>query len=210
MLSRWFIADPIPFTKSIRFDLELWHWEDVEATFDRTTYWYGNLRHAAPKPFNLSYMPLTIFGPMPGVEGAIEGEMLKILEHKGGKLEKQGGFSQTSGFQQLWWREAQPGDKIVLEFPVAEAGRYDVIGHFAHNVDYGIHTIRINGKLAGDFDFYSADLKWDKRSLGMFDLPVGTSKFEAVCKGSRLAAKPGNMLGIDYLKLTKQPSDMPK
>jgi len=40
-LLRTHILDPIPFTTSIKFNLELWHWdEDAQVTFDSLTYFY--------------------------------------------------------------------------------------------------------------------------------------------------------------------------
>ncbi|MBU6401396.1 MAG: DUF2961 domain-containing protein [Verrucomicrobia bacterium] len=33
--------DVIPFTKSLRFDMEIWHWRDTNVAYAATTYWYA-------------------------------------------------------------------------------------------------------------------------------------------------------------------------
>jgi hypothetical protein len=35
------ILDAIPFTKSLRFDMEIWHWRDTNVAYAATTYWYA-------------------------------------------------------------------------------------------------------------------------------------------------------------------------
>jgi hypothetical protein len=40
-MNRFHILDPIPFTSSLRFDLEAWHWTDTALTLAATLYWYG-------------------------------------------------------------------------------------------------------------------------------------------------------------------------
>ena len=38
---RTHVLDPIRFTTTLRFDLELWHWaEDAQVTFDTVAYFY--------------------------------------------------------------------------------------------------------------------------------------------------------------------------
>jgi hypothetical protein len=42
-LNRFMIGDSIPFMERIRFDLELWHWEDLKVDFATSAWWYGPL-----------------------------------------------------------------------------------------------------------------------------------------------------------------------
>jgi len=39
-MNRFHVLDPIPFDKSLRFDLEIWHWSDTALAIDATLYWY--------------------------------------------------------------------------------------------------------------------------------------------------------------------------
>jgi hypothetical protein len=40
-MNRFHILDPIPFSRSLRFDLEIWHWSDTSITADALLYWYA-------------------------------------------------------------------------------------------------------------------------------------------------------------------------
>jgi hypothetical protein len=40
-MNRFHILDPIPFLHALRFDLEIWHWEDTSIAVDATIYWYA-------------------------------------------------------------------------------------------------------------------------------------------------------------------------
>ncbi|HEY6476705.1 MAG TPA: glycoside hydrolase family 172 protein [Polyangia bacterium] len=40
-MNRFHILDPIPFSRSLRFDLEIWHWSDTSIAADALLYWYA-------------------------------------------------------------------------------------------------------------------------------------------------------------------------
>ncbi|HXT95498.1 MAG TPA: DUF2961 domain-containing protein, partial [Polyangia bacterium] len=40
-MNRFHILDPIPFSRALRFDLELWHWTDTSIAADALLYWYA-------------------------------------------------------------------------------------------------------------------------------------------------------------------------
>ena len=40
-MNRFHILDPIPFARSLRFDLEIWHWTETTVAVDATVYWYA-------------------------------------------------------------------------------------------------------------------------------------------------------------------------
>jgi hypothetical protein len=48
-MNRFLILDPVPFTRSLRFDLEIWHWTDTSIAADALLYWYA--RHGAHDDF---------------------------------------------------------------------------------------------------------------------------------------------------------------
>lgn len=62
---------------------------------------------------------------LPGVDGALEGESLKILAKSGGITERQSG--PWSRGAHLWWRGTKPGDTLDLAVPVAKARKYKLI-----------------------------------------------------------------------------------
>jgi hypothetical protein len=170
-VSRFHVLDPIPFTKSLRFDMELWHWQDVTVTVARTAYWYARPGSSLPGKVDIAALTVPEMKPPAPVAGAIEGETLELVGKTGGNLTVQEGFWETSGSKQRWWTFPEPGQKLTLRFPVKAAGTYRVVGHFCHAVDYGIHRLSINGQPVGEpLDFYSPQLGWKKRTLGTFTL----------------------------------------
>jgi D-arabinan exo alpha-(1,3)/(1,5)-arabinofuranosidase (non-reducing end) len=201
---RWQLFDPIPYTKSLKFDMEMWHWADVKASYARSVYWYAKPGGTRPVAVDRSLLlPFRIDKPKP-VEGAIEGENLVVAERHGGTLQVQEGFAQTSGGKQLWWTDVKPGDRLVLKVPVPDAGTYEVIGNFCHAHDYGIHKMRLNGVDIPSIDFFGTGIDWIKHDLGTFTLPKGDVLLEVTCVGNRPEAEPSRMLGLDYLLLQKK------
>jgi hypothetical protein len=40
-MNRFHVLDPIPFSRSLRFDLEIWHWSETSIGADALLYWYA-------------------------------------------------------------------------------------------------------------------------------------------------------------------------
>ncbi len=40
-MNRFLVVDPIPFARSLRFELELWHWSETSIAADALLYWYA-------------------------------------------------------------------------------------------------------------------------------------------------------------------------
>jgi hypothetical protein len=207
MVERFHIMDCIHFKKDFRFDMELWHWADVVATYVHTSYWYE--KPGGPPPVNVDPKLLVIYElkppePPKPVKDAIEGETLTIVSKSGGETENQTDFPETSGLSQLWWRNGAPGDKLDLLVPVKKAGKYKVTGHFCFARDYGIQKMTLNGQEIKPVDFFSADLTWKIVDLGTFDLPEGDVHLIVEIAGTNPLANPKSyMFGLDYLKLDK-------
>jgi hypothetical protein len=202
--SRYHIIDDITFGKSIRFDMEAWHWADVTATFATTAYWYalpGSTLPEAPDPSSLPIAEIEM--PKP-VKGAIEGELLK-WKVTGGKVEMQGGFAELSGMSQFWWQSQPAGSIASTKIKVPSAGRYELFANLGHARDYGKFRISVNGVAPVEMDFYSPDLAWKRSSLGTFDLPAGDVSVQFETLAANPASVPGtNMLGVDYFLLEKK------
>ena len=202
-VSRFHIMDDIPFTTNFKFDLEVWHWADTKVTQAIMAYWYGlpdatdNFPAINPDTLTLPELP-----EPPGVEGALEGEKMRILSKSGGNADSQGGWPWSRALQ-LWWRHADKGDKLVLAFDVEKPGNYEVKAVFTQAPDYGIHQLYINDEKAGTpVDLYHREVIVSKeRSIGRFNLKQGENLFQVEVVGSRPEASPGNMFGLDYLKL---------
>jgi len=210
-VNRWHVLDAIPFTKSFRFDLEIWHWNrSVRLHCSSVSYWY-----ARPEATDDAVLPSAGDLAIPALpertvlaaKGAIEGESLPIVEKKG-----EAGPQDMSAFEggswsreaQLWWRGANPGDRLVLRFDAARAGRYRVIVRTTRAPDYGIHQIRVNGKDAGGpIDFHDGRVvAAEARDIGAFDLAAEGNRLEVEIAGTNPGARPKNyMFGLDYIVL---------
>lgn len=151
----------------------------------------------------------------PGVwrlEGAIEGESLKVLSVTGGKTsgQKMTAFkaSRWSGNDHLWWTGGKVGDTLTLALPVAAKGVYEVkfVGTKAH--DYGSFELRLDGKLLGveGYDFYNPAevVTTGELNGGRHELDAGEHRLEVKILAPNPAATPRNMFGLDYLKLERK------
>ena len=197
---RWQTFDAIPYRGSFRFDMELWHWADVEVDYDRVAYWYAKPGGTAPQPVQdnqrlwLAYIPKAA-----PVKGAVEGETAPILAKSGGETEVQD-FPDLSRGKQVWWRDAQPGDRLVLQFEIPVDGEYEVSGNFCMAKDYGMHALSLGGqKIASVLDFYSPALEWKVVSFGKHHLKKGKIELVVESMGHRSEAEPRNMFALDYL-----------
>jgi len=107
----------------------------------------------------------------------------------------------------LWWREAKPGDRLVLSFEAPKAGRYRITAQLTKAVDYGIHQLSINGQAAGKpIDlFHDGVIPAEPLDLGVFDLKEKDNQLTVEVAGSNEKARPkAYMFGLDYLALKPQ------
>lgn len=205
-VNRFHIIDRIPFNKSFKFDMELWHWnERCKVNMAVIAYWYakeGATDGFSPiKPEDAVVKPVPVYAP-PRVKGALEGEELKKVKVVG-TAEPQN-WAGLSNEQHLWWhKDMKPGDTLVLSFPVEKTGKYHVVARFLRAKDYGIHQIAINGIKAGEpIDFYNPEVKpTDEIDLGVFELKQGENEFSATVVGANDKAIKSYMFGLDYILL---------
>ena len=138
------------------------------------------------------------------VKDALEGEELEVILHSDGTLEKQTGTQFSwSNETQLWWRDGKAGSRLVVEFPVTEAGRYEVIANLTKAVDYAIVKVAVNDNTAQELDRFNDGVASDAISLGTFELPEGPNRLVVEIVGMNKSEKavPRHMFGLDYLQL---------
>ena len=204
-VNRWHIIDRIPFKRDFRFDMELWHWRECRLpAMSVVTYWYArpgaSSNRAAIDPADL---PVPVVPPYvaPRVDGALEGEELRIVAKTGNPTPQ--GIDGCSNEQHLWWRGAQPGDKLVLEFPAPESGTFRVYGRFVKSYDYAIAQLSINGQKAGEpLDLYCNRIALtDEIPLGEFKLRAAANQLTAEIVGINELSRKEYMFGLDYIRL---------
>ncbi len=211
-VNRWHILDRIPFAEKFRFDMEVWHWAEVNVDYAVTSYWYAFLGQEDNFPDPALDQQALVLDKIPPyrvhrVEGVIEGEELEVLSSVG-TTEKQGAGSRYSGETQLWWKEAGVGDELVLAFESDRAGPRHVLVVFTKANDYGIHQLSVNGlKAGGPIDLYKSE-RWgptEEIDLGVFDLKKGRNTLTVTILDKNDKAIPNYMFGLDYIRLEGQP-----
>jgi len=209
---RFRILDAIPFEEKISSNIELWHWAPAVVNYALTSYYYifpdaeinvypdeAAVSRLVPKKKS------DIIKPVMDDNGTIEGEYLEIMSIENGSAETQyiTGWD-WSNKGQLWWRNGQPGDKLFTRFLIPQTGRYDVEVRLSKARDYGIIGFELNASVAGStFNGYTNGEEVVEISLGKHILLEGENILTVILKGADPRAEPGNMAGIDCLKLTK-------
>ena len=143
------------------------------------------------------------------VDGALEGESMKIVGKSGGKTASQamGGFKSDrwSGNKHLWWTGAKPGGYLEVEIPVPADGLYDVEIVLTRARDYGVIRMVLAGQpLGGPVDLYDPNVV----TTGVLDfdglkLKKGPQRLRLEIVGTNSKAKKSYMSGLDYIRLTQ-------
>ncbi|UCD48814.1 MAG: DUF2961 domain-containing protein [Phycisphaerales bacterium] len=205
--------DAIPFDKSIKFDMELWHWARTKMNYAPTTFWYarpGATCDVEPNPKEAKLaIPRSaedIVKPR-RVENAMEGEMLKVAEYTGGITDIQNlpqfGWSNN---RQLWWRDADEQDRLIVEFSADEEGDYEVTLGTTKAHDYGIVRLAVNGATKIEsLDLYNPSVVAVDVKLPTCRLRQGKNTLEVTVLGANPKAAKNHMFGLDYILATKSP-----
>ncbi len=222
---RWHIKDPIPFTKSFRFDIEHLGWtfgDDgaVKSAFGErndlmssVAFWYqeGIATGLPPVPYGSARLPQ---GNARQVE--VEKAADAVRAEKG----------KASVFKDLFWSKdvllfegEGPGSRIEIPFDVEEAGDYELYTQVAMGSNYGIYTVLLDGKPpaapvlehepgadvrpALSFDGYAYEIYVGMDyQVGWPRLTKGRHTLTYVCLG-RNAASTGYVLGVDNIVLAE-------
>jgi hypothetical protein len=168
---------------------------------------------AQPKLID-NYSEQTIRGARPvfsgagRVEGAVEGEELKVVRASAGQTATQDmqGFpaDKWSGSKQLFWTGGQPGGTLELEVEAPTDGTFNILAAFTMARDYAIIEVSLDGQpLKGDIDLYNSPevITTGELDLGHRKLDAGKHKLVLAITGSNPAAVKAYMVGLDYVRL---------
>ncbi|MFC2096872.1 glycoside hydrolase family 172 protein [Bacteroidota bacterium] len=204
------ILDGIPFTKSLKFDMELWHWVSTTMNYAPISFFYMKPGGKCEVEISVEAVQLPVvrkktdlIKPVPDEDGIFEGENMVVVECSSGTHEIQSnntwGWSHNN---QLWWMDGKPGDYLILEFQSKEAGDFMLEGNFTKATDYGNFKLEINNKAwNGTFNGYNQNVVLNKINLGKFHLNKGTNKLLIKLAGKNQKAVPRYMVGIDCIKI---------
>ncbi len=149
---RWHLVDPVPFQKSLKFQIEHKGWTfnadgAVKSGFGEradlmssVAFWYqeGIAKDQPPVPYGSARLPQ---GNAEQIE--VEKSISEIRTEKG-KVEI---------FPDLFWSKdvvvftgEGPGAKVTIPFDVSSDGDYELYAQLAKGSDYGVYTVLLDGK----------------------------------------------------------------
>jgi hypothetical protein len=198
-MSRVRPLDVIPFEKSLKFDLEVWHWDTTRMSYESTAFWYArggvrsNAENSPEKVGATARQPTPLPTPfMMTLPGGVvhEAETLKQQSSAagiGGVVQVMSGFkpSAWSNDEHLFVNTRKIGDSITLRVPAggaAAAGAAAGAGGGAARLmlfatkswDFAIVRVFVNDAPAGgDIDLSSGQLSRCEPT-GPIDLGVHT------------------------------------
>ena len=223
---RWHVPDPVPFTKSLRVEIEHAGWtydadgkarsgfEERPDYFSSVAFWYqrGVNEDLPEPPYGSARLPL---GNAEQIE--VENALKDVTVNKGkASVQKEVFWSKDL----LFFKAEAPGAKINIPIDVPRPGRYEVVAQVAQSPDYGDYVATLDGKLAN-----STTLTWGPsdvlppepevlhnyqpetyvavdRRLGWHDLTQGRHVLTFTCVGKDPLASSCN-LGIDDVVLSE-------
>lgn len=217
-VSRVRALDAIPFAKSLKFDMEVWHWKECDVAYAATSYFYAkpgatHNRPAIPEAARAIVPQPPPLPPPFKIEGAIECEELKVLKSApdvtvGGQ--GMGSFKPRtwSGEGHLWVQGRRVGDFVELKVPCEKGKPVKVALHATKSWDYGVVRFSIDGKQAGkDIDLFSGG-QGKVEPTGAIDLGVVEPKGDSfilraeVVGGNEKSMGSKAYFGLDCLVLT--------
>lgn len=227
---RWHVADPIPFTRELRFDFEHAGWtynndgsvrsafEEREDLFSTVAFWYqqGIATDQPEPPYGYARLP---HGNATQIE--VERSAADAVGTRG-KVEVQ--KEVFWGKDILFFAGEGVGARVDVPFDVPADGHYELIAQMAGAPDYGTYSVLIDGKIPGSgtelehepganmgtglsIDGYYTELfVGEDRVLGWPRLTKGRHVVTFTCTGKN-AASTNYFLGIDALVLARVVGD---
>ena len=202
--------DAIPFTKSFKFDIEVWHWKNVDMDYAATTWFYTRpgATHNRMADRDKDKLFVTETKVSHKIEGACEGEEMQVVSlPENINWEPQGNWWDTtwSGDAQVWFGVRNVGDAVELRCPNAVSpGKYKLLLYATRYPDYSIIQMSYEGRKLGEqIDLYNP--KDGMAPTGPIDMGIievsseyPVFKFEVVGSNPK-APKPGTYFGFDCL-----------
>ncbi|HLY17819.1 MAG TPA: DUF2961 domain-containing protein [Bryobacteraceae bacterium] len=153
---RWHLPDPIPFTRSFRFDFEHAGWtynpdgtvrsafEERPDLFSSVAFWYqeGIAKGLPEPPYGPARLP---HGNARQIE--VEDSIAQVRTENG-KAEVQKDVFWSRDL--LFLNAAAPGARMTIPFNVEQDGHYELTAQIAHAPDYGIYETLLDGKSTTD------------------------------------------------------------
>jgi hypothetical protein len=225
---RWHVPDPVPFTKSLRLEIEHFGWtynpdgtprsgfEERPDLFSSVAFWYqkGVNEDLPEPPYGYARLPLGN-----AIQIEVEDLIADVKAEKGKAVVMKEVFWSKD---LLFLEAAGPGASINIPVDIAEDGRYEVLAEIATSPLSGEYVATLDGKLTSSqtttwaqsdvpppgeevLHNYSDEVyvAVDRR-FGWFELTKGRHWLKLTCVGKD-ARSTGYHIGIDNVVLARVP-----
>jgi len=208
------VLDAIPFTKSLKYDMEVWHWADCKVAYSVACYWYAppetttSIRGDPASAAEAIPLP---GGPAVKIKDAIECETMKMLA-KSDELkpstQKDYPFAagQWSQDAQLFVQATKPGQFVELLVTEGVTGPRKLTLYATRSHDYGILRFSVNGKkVEKEFDGWNKEpVLTGPVELGTFEPQDGRIVLRVEVVGTNPQSRgPKYYFGLDAVVLQK-------
>jgi hypothetical protein len=201
--TRWRNLDCIPFRKSYKMDMELWHWGRTKMDYSPTVFWYGSKQAKSNNTRNIEWINQPI-----KFDNVYEGEALELESISKGKVIPEAFLSYSwSGRNHLLWKNFQKNDELVVSFHSERfrVGKLKTIFTIAKN--YPVIDLYFNGvKVQENIDLYSSETKL-KTFVTKKDyvMKKGKNYFKIVVKSLNKKANSNLAVGFDCFEILEKP-----
>lgn len=206
---RWHINDPVPFTTSLRVEIEHKGSQqfpngEVSGFIERddlmstVAFWYQTEPH---KPW-----PSLPLGPerLPFTERVLaQGEaLIEGARFEEAPIEPQA-IAGASGGSQLFYRPQTEDGWLEVTFDLDEDVQGYAILRITSSWDYGRYRVSLDGETVGEWDLYNEAVTPRDYPIGLRTLSAGEHSLRFECVGKN-PASPGYYLGFDAISI-RQP-----
>jgi len=207
---RWRGLDAIPFTKSLQFDLEMWHWAHTLINHAPAAFWYalpGVSSNVEPRPEDakepVALVREDIIPVKYHTKGIIEGEDMNGTATRGSAGMQTLTDIGWSNDAQTFWTNGLEGDELSLSFLMkeGETGNFNIKASLTVSFNYGIVSISVNGKtVLPYFDAYSPIVTFKTVNFGKCNIKNGENiiKVQIIGKNPK---SPNHHFGLDCIEL---------
>lgn len=202
---RFHLQDPVPFTKSLKVEIEHrgvrlvngnWVYVERGDDYSSVAYWYQTEPHKPLPPMPSAdkrlYYPTEIVFECE--------DMMKDAVASVDAVAKQDIWS-CSGNAQLFFNPKESPASIAFKLNVPKSGKYEVVVAFTKSFDYGIYQAYLDSNPVGSpKDLYNPTVMQTQISLGMHDLNQGIHDLKFMTNAKN-PSSDGFYLGIDSILL---------
>lgn len=201
---RWHLPDPVPFTRSLRVEIE--HkgsqtfpdgkgdgFIERDDLMSSVAFWYQTEPHKPwpALPAGADRLPFREQTLLVGYQA------VPAAKGSGAPIEVQSVGGVTDN-QHLWFKPVDDQGWIEIPFTTEQPMTAELWVKLTHSWDYGTYRVRIDGREVGTFDLLNANVTPTPHKLGTHTLAAGAHTLRFECVGKAEKSK-GWFFGFDTL-----------